>query len=136
MDVASQGDYGLVTDYEFNSGTSIVTPHVAEVAALLKAINPNWSLAAIQLALMSTAYTINKNGITLTNQSYVTPVTLLDYGVGHINPNKALDPRLMYDIDTQDYINFIYDLGYNDPKMSATLRRNRWNCTQNKQTLL
>lgn len=84
---------------------------------------------------MTTAYTINKNGITLTNQSYVTPATPLDYGAGHINPNKALDPGLIYDMDTRDYINFICDLGYDDTEMSAILRRNRWNCTQNETDL-
>ncbi|KAE8683333.1 putative Subtilisin-like serine protease 2 [Hibiscus syriacus] len=114
------GDYTLVTDYTFNSGTSMSTSHVAGVAALLKAADPNWSTAAIRSALMTTAYTIN-NGATLTNQLYVGPATPLDYGVGHINPNKALDPGLIYDMDTQDYINFLCGLGYNDTEMSAVL---------------
>ncbi|XVF64065.1 hypothetical protein PTKIN_Ptkin09bG0137200 [Pterospermum kingtungense] len=31
----------------------------------------------------------------------------LDYDAGHINPNKAMDLELIYDIDTQDYIDFL-----------------------------
>ncbi|KAE8658938.1 putative Subtilisin-like serine protease 2 [Hibiscus syriacus] len=129
------GDYTSVTEYALSSGTSMSTPHVAGVAALLKAASPNWSPAAIRSALMTTAYTINNNGTTLTNQLYDGPATPLDYGAGHINPNKAVDPGLIYDMDTQDYIDFLCGLGYNDTEMRAVLRRNQWNCTQNKTDL-
>ncbi|XVE94923.1 hypothetical protein REPUB_Repub02eG0051700 [Reevesia pubescens] len=129
------GDYVLVTDYEFQSGTSMAAPHVAGVAALLKSVHPDWSPAAIRSALMTTAYTTNNNGTNLTNQSYVSPATPLDYGEGHINPNKASDPGLIYDMDTQDYINFLCGLGYNDTEMRAVLRQSQWNCTQNETGL-
>ncbi|XP_039071289.1 subtilisin-like protease SBT1.5 [Hibiscus syriacus] len=129
------GDYALATDYAFDSGTSMSTPHVAGVAALLKTASPNWSPAAIRSALMTTAYTINNNGTTMINQLYVGSATPLDYGAGHINPNKALDSGLIYDMDTQDYINFLCGLGYNDTEMRAVLRRNQWNCTRNETDL-
>ncbi|XWS21211.1 hypothetical protein CRYUN_Cryun30bG0036000 [Craigia yunnanensis] len=129
------GDYVLVTDYAFKLGTSMATPHVSGVAALLKAVHPDWSPAAIRSALMTTAYTINNNGTSLTNQLYAPPATPLDYGAGHINPNKALDPGLIYDMDTQDYIDFLCGLGYNDTEMRAVLRQSQWNCTQKETDL-
>ncbi|XVF39904.1 hypothetical protein PTKIN_Ptkin01aG0070300 [Pterospermum kingtungense] len=129
------GNYNLVTDYALYSGTSMAAPHVAGVTALLKAVHPKWSPAAIRSAIMTTAYTINNNGTALSNQFLDLPGTPLDYGAGHINPNEAMDPGLIYDIEFQDYIDFLCSLGYNDTQMRAVLRRSRWNCSQEKTEL-
>ncbi|KAE8659119.1 UDP-glucuronate:xylan alpha-glucuronosyltransferase 2-like [Hibiscus syriacus] len=58
------------------------------------------------------------------------PGTPLDYGAGHISPNKAMDPGLIYDIDWQGYVDFLCGLGYNDTEMKAILRQSQWNCSQ------
>ncbi|KAL4335967.1 hypothetical protein GQ457_07G025400 [Hibiscus cannabinus] len=123
-------NYDLGSDYALLSGTSMSTPHVAGVTALLKAVHPEWSPAAIRSALMTTAYTTDNNGTTLTDQATNLPATPLDYGAGHINPNKAMDPGLIYDIDWQGYVDFLCGLGYNDSKMKAILRQSQWNCSQ------
>ncbi|KAK8646617.1 hypothetical protein V6N13_120397 [Hibiscus sabdariffa] len=123
-------NYDLASDYALLSGTSMSAPHVAGVTVLLKAVHPEWSPAAIRSALMTTAYTTDNNGTTLTDQATNLPATPLDYGAGHINPNKAMDPGLIYDIDWQGYVDFLCGLGYNDSEMKAILRQNQWNCSQ------
>ncbi|XVE70106.1 hypothetical protein DITRI_Ditri10aG0044900 [Diplodiscus trichospermus] len=122
--------YDLASDYALLSGTSMSAPHVAGVAALLKAVHPEWSPAAIRSALMTTADTIDNNGTALTNQWTGLPGTPLDFGAGHINPTKAMNPGLIYDIDRQGYVDFLCGLGYNDKEMRAILRQSQWNCSQ------
>ncbi|KAK8642548.1 hypothetical protein V6N13_011888 [Hibiscus sabdariffa] len=124
-------NYDLASDYALLSGTSMSAPHVAGVSALLKAVHPEWSPAAIRSALMTTAYNTNNNGTTFTDQG-LDPLTPLDYGAGHINPNKAMDPGLIYDIDWQGYVDFLCGLGYNDTEMKAILRQSQWNCSQER----
>jgi subtilisin family serine protease len=83
--------------FAFLTGTSMATPHVAGVAALLKQAHPEWSPAALKSALMTTAYQ------SVTQADGETPAHPFDFGSGHIEPNKANDPGLVYDITADEY---------------------------------
>ncbi|XP_043705515.1 subtilisin-like protease SBT1.3 [Telopea speciosissima] len=109
------GDVGpssLSTDrrrVKFNilSGTSMSCPHVSGVAALLKAKHPDWSPAAIKSALMTTAYVHDNTRYPIIDASTGAPSNSFDHGAGHINPSRALDPGLIYDMGVQDYFEFL-----------------------------
>ncbi|MQM10742.1 hypothetical protein Taro_043643, partial [Colocasia esculenta] len=93
--------------YFFLSGTSMATPHVAAIVALLKRLHPGWSPAAIKSAIVTTASVKDEYGIPIVAEG--APRKLadpFDYGGGHINPDRAADPGLIYDIEPREYNQF------------------------------
>ncbi|GLU22523.1 hypothetical protein SLE2022_385920 [Rubroshorea leprosula] len=100
------------TEFNILSGTSMACPHVSGLAALLRAAHPAWSPAAIRSALMTTAYTVDNRGETMLDESTGNTSTVLDFGSGHVHPTKALDPGLIYDLSTMDYVDFLCNSNY------------------------
>jgi subtilisin family serine protease len=81
-------------NYQYLSGTSQAAPHVAGIAALIKEAHPDWSAAEIKSSLMTTA----RQNILLDDNS--TDTNPFDIGAGHIAPNSAVDPGLLFDTRT------------------------------------
>ena len=91
------------------SGTSMASPHIAGIAALLKQQNPTWSPAMIKSAMMTTAYDTLPDGVTAilpwTSGSTSSAGNLpFAQGAGHVAPNGASDPGLVYDAGQIDYL--------------------------------
>ena len=82
------------------SGTSMATPHVAGLAALLKDIHPDWSPMAIKSALMTSASDVLDGPNT-------NPLVIFRQGAGHVRPTNAGDPGLVYDSNINDWFAFL-----------------------------
>jgi hypothetical protein len=109
-DIAAPGSNILAAmkdHYQLGTGTSMATPHVAGVVALLKALHPDWSPAAIKSAIVTTASVTDERGMPILAEGVPRKIAdPFDYGGGNINPNRAADPGLIYDIDPSDYNKF------------------------------
>jgi hypothetical protein len=73
------------------------TPHVAGVAALLMQARPEWGPSSIKSALMTSA---RQDLVQSDGESVANP---FDYGAGHIVPNDALNPGLVYDVSDDEF---------------------------------
>jgi hypothetical protein len=100
--VAPPGNSGR--DFDLYSGTSMSSPHVAGLAALLKDLHPDWTPMMIKSALMTTGYDVLDGGTPAPNTN---PVLIFRQGAGHVRPNSAADPGLVYNSGWNDWLAFL-----------------------------
>ncbi|KAF6135848.1 hypothetical protein GIB67_028167 [Kingdonia uniflora] len=102
----------LSSNYNILFGTSMTCLHASGVVVLLKGAHADWSPGAIRSAMMTTANPLDNTNIPILDVKFSRPATGLDMGVDQIDPNKALNPGLIYDAGVQDYVSYIYSLNF------------------------
>lgn len=108
--------------YYLQSGTSMATPHLSGIAALLKRVHSDWTPAAIRSAIMTTSDLVNHARNPIADETG-NPADVFGMGAGHVNPRKAADPGLVYDLDYGDYLSYLCSLGYTENQVEAVARR-------------
>jgi uncharacterized repeat protein (TIGR01451 family) len=96
VDIVAAAGTGNDVEWEFISGTSMASPHTAGSFALLKAVQPDWSPAEAQSALMTTA----ERDIT---DNDGTEADWFDMGSGRIELRNAARAGLVLDEDLAGY---------------------------------
>lgn len=104
-------------------------PHISGVGALLKAAHPDWSPSAIKSALMTTAYTVDNTKSPLKDAGGGGFSDPWAHGSGHVDPQKALSPGLVYDISTDEYVAFLCSLDYTIEHVQAIIKRPNATCS-------
>ena len=90
------------------AGTSMSSPHVAGLFALIKQAHPDWSAAAAKSALMTTAHQ------DVVDNDRETQAGVFDMGAGHVRPGgarngSAFNPGFVYDAGFNQYLGFLCD---------------------------
>ncbi|MCV2883492.1 S8 family serine peptidase [Aestuariibacter sp. AA17] len=89
------------SNFAYLQGTSMSSPHIAGLAALIKEAHPDWTPAMMMSAMMTTA---RQNVV---KEDGTTPADPFDYGAGHVVPTKMTDPGFVYDAFWADYYAFV-----------------------------
>ncbi|KAJ6848351.1 uncharacterized protein M6B38_273880 [Iris pallida] len=124
----SAGPTGLSADArrtQFNvlSGTSMACPHVSGIAALLKGAHPEWSPAAIKSAMMTSARVTDNLGRAISDESSGNGSTGWVVGSGQVDPERAVNPGLVYDLTADDYVDFLCGSNYTQTEIRTVTRR-------------
>ncbi len=86
-------------NWDFLSGTSMSSPHIAGLAALYLGVHPTWSPMAVKSAMMTTAYdTRNADGTANTDP--------FAQGAGFVDPTRFFTPGLVLESGLRDWIGF------------------------------
>jgi hypothetical protein len=86
--------------WDLYSGTSMSAPHVAGLAALVKAEKPGWSPAQVKSAMMTTAYDVEGSAGPFSQ------------GAGHVDAQAMLDPGLVFDAGREEWLGFLAGQGF------------------------
>jgi subtilisin family serine protease len=96
--------------FDFLSGTSMASPHIAGIGALVMALHPDWSPSMIKSALMTSAVdTANEAGNPFAQ------------GAGFVHPNGAANPGLVYPTSATQYRQYMVGLGVHFAPPNDTL---------------
>ncbi|KAK6794001.1 hypothetical protein RDI58_007454 [Solanum bulbocastanum] len=108
-------------NFALMSGTSMATPHIAGVAAMIKQYNPSWTPSMIASAISTTASTYDNLGEPIMAHGFdlytLHTSAPFGFGAGLVNPSGALHPGLVFSAGYEDYISFLCSL----PNIDSTI---------------
>ncbi|WOG99480.1 hypothetical protein DCAR_0518832 [Daucus carota subsp. sativus] len=125
-------------DYVIISGTSMSTPHITGIAALIKSQHPTWDHSAIRSAIMTTAVQTCIDGSPILRLPGLEEATPYDFGAGHVNIEQVMNPGLIYETPITEYYLFLCNYGYNIStiKLIAKNIPEGFSCPKNANTAL
>ena len=97
--VAPPGNGGAL--FDLYSGTSMSSPHVAGLAALLKELHPDLVADGDQVGADDDRHRRPRRRPPAPNTN---PLLIFRQGAGHVQPNSAADPGLVFDAGFNDWL--------------------------------
>jgi hypothetical protein len=90
--------------FDLLSGTSMSSPHIAGIAALMKEARRGWSPMAIKSALMTSGYDVHDADVPPGETS---ALRIFRQGAGHVAPSAAMASGLVYEHGYYDWLAFL-----------------------------
>ena len=104
-------NYGQM--YGFLAGTSMSSPHIAGIGAMMKQLHPDWSPMAIKSAIMTGAYQDNNQGEPIQapdpdgGPGALKDADPFNFGAGHVNPQAASATPLVYNSTPTEWVQWM-----------------------------
>lgn len=99
--------------WDFYSGTSMSSPHVAGLAAYYLSEFPTWSPMAVKSAMMTTAYDLKDSSGGVDSDPF-------NQGAGHVDPTQFFNPGVVFESDEDDWYAYIAGQGATVPSAATT----------------
>ncbi|HEX6761014.1 MAG TPA: S8 family serine peptidase [Propionibacteriaceae bacterium] len=91
--------------FDFYSGTSMASPHIAGISALYFGVHPKWSPMAVKSAMMTTASRVKTaDGKSSRDHSA--------HGAGNVRPHRMFNPGVIFDARERDWLGFLEGQGF------------------------
>ncbi|CDP04727.1 unnamed protein product [Coffea canephora] len=95
-------------------GVSILAAWPSSVDNITKgSLHPDCLPAAVKSSIVTSADFLNHDGSLILDERML-PADLFAIGAGHVNPARAADPGLVYDIHPDNYVQYLCGLNYTD----------------------
>lgn len=110
--------------FNFISGTSMATPHVSGIAALIRTKHRGWTPSEIISAVVTTAndyWTGGSPGDIIIDEELNVTAGIYTTGAGQVDPIKAMDPGLVFGLTFDDYVGYLCGLGYDNIQVALTV---------------
>jgi subtilisin family serine protease len=91
--------------FDFYSGTSMASPHIAGIAALYFSVHPRWSPMAVKSAIMTTSARV-KTASGKSSRDYFAQ------GAGNVRPDRMFNPGVIFDAREKDWLGFLEGVGF------------------------
>jgi subtilisin family serine protease len=91
--------------FDFYSGTSMASPHIAGIAALYFSVHPRWSPMAVKSAIMTTSARV-KTANGKSSRDYFAQ------GAGNVRPDRMFNPGVIFDAREKDWLGFLEGAGF------------------------
>ncbi|KAK6130850.1 hypothetical protein DH2020_035406 [Rehmannia glutinosa] len=128
----SNTDFQDVMSYLPNSNVRAAIAHqwraLTSRESRFKAAHRTIESAAIQSAMMTTANPLDNTNQPIKDMDDFTAASPLGIGSGMVDPNRALDPGLIYDASMQDLVNLVCSMNFTR-EQTQTIVRSSYNCS-------